>query len=29
VAEGFLRQAHRDLLIVERDPERLLDALAS
>lgn len=28
VAEGFLRQAHRDLLIVDDDPDRLLDSLA-
>jgi uncharacterized protein (TIGR00730 family) len=28
-AEGFVRQVHRDLLIVDRDPERLLDRLAA
>lgn len=26
-AEGFLAAAHRDLLVVERDPDRLLDRL--
>lgn len=29
VAEGFLRLQHRALIVVEKDPERLLDALAA
>lgn len=29
VAEGFLRQVHRDLLLSDDDPERLLDRLSS
>jgi uncharacterized protein (TIGR00730 family) len=29
VAEGFLRQAHRDLLIVDDDPTSLLEALTA
>jgi len=29
VAEGFLRRAHRDLLLSDADPARLLDRLSS
>jgi uncharacterized protein (TIGR00730 family) len=29
VEEGFVRPAHRSLVVVERDPERLLDRLAA
>lgn len=29
VAEGFLREQHRDMLMVDNDPERLLDAMLS
>jgi uncharacterized protein (TIGR00730 family) len=29
VAEGFLREVHRDLLLSDDDPERLLDRLSS
>ncbi len=29
VAEGFVRGVHRDLLVVERDPDALLDAFAA
>jgi hypothetical protein len=29
VAEGFVRPQHREMLIVETDPDRLLDRLAS
>jgi predicted Rossmann-fold nucleotide-binding protein len=29
VSEGFLAPEHRSMLVVERDPGRLIDALAS
>jgi hypothetical protein len=29
LSEGFLRDVHRDLLLSDSDPERLLDRLSS